>query len=449
MKIQFRNRYLFLVVLLIIAIGLAGCSKTAAPAKESNSSTAAPTKEGSSSEKVKLTIGHFWVDDDGILFRNTLDEYRKENPNVNLVEEAIPHDPYRIKMTTLGASGDFPDLFVANGSMLIDYIPKGYAGSFNEELDKDPQWKEGFLPNSFDEFTTGGKIYGIPTALFSAHLIYYNKDIFNKVGITSFPQTWDEFTAAIKKLKDNNYTPIAMGNKSNVPVGSVIFGTLADRFTGTDWFKAMKEHKAKFTDPDFVKALTTLQDLAKMGAFNPDINSIDNTQAHSLYFNKQAAMTIDGAWELNDVVKTAPDDVRNATALAVLPAVPGGKGDALTVAGGSGWAFSYNAKLTGAKKDAAMKLIKKLSSEPYGKLQIENNGQPAVKVSDYDHSKLSPLAVDYFKLMSDKKYSPIYDIQLSPALVEALYKGIQDLLIGGITPEELAKKVQTVQDAQR
>jgi raffinose/stachyose/melibiose transport system substrate-binding protein len=332
---------------------------------------------------------------------------------------------------------------------LIDYIPKGYVGTFNEELNKDSAWKDGFLPNSFDEFTTNGKIYGVPTAMFTVHVIYYNKDIFDKVGITSFPKTWDEFTAAIKKLKDNKYTPIAMGNKSNVPVGSVIFGTLADRFTGTDWFKAMKEHKAKFTDPDFVKALAALQDLAKLGAFNPDINSIDGNQAHTLYYNKQAAMTIDGAWAVNDIVTNAPEDVKKATGLAILPAVPGGKGDALAVAGGSGWSLAYNSKLTGAKKEAAIKLIKKLSSEAYGKQMIENNGQPAVRVSNYDQSKLSPLAVDYFKLMSDKKYSPIYDIQLSPAMVEAVYKGIQDLLIGGVTPEELAKKIQIVQDTQK
>ena len=94
-------------------------------------------------------------------------------------------------------------------------------------------------------------------------------------------------------------------------------------------------------------------------------------------------------------------------------------------------------------------MIKSVSGQEYGRKKIENNEQPPVKVTDYDQSKLSPMAVDYFKLMSDKKFSPIYDIQLSPALVEVIYKGIQDLLIGGITPEELSKKIQTVRDTQK
>ncbi|TXK85197.1 ABC transporter substrate-binding protein [Paenibacillus sp. N3.4] len=143
-------------------------------------------------------MGHFNVEDSGALFRETLEQFRKEHPEVNLVEEAIPHDPYRVKMTTLGASGELPDMFVANGSMLINYIPKGFVGTFNEALDQDAKWKDGFLSNSFDEFTTNGKIYGVPTAMFSVHVIYYNKDIFDKVGITSFPKTWDEFTSAVK-----------------------------------------------------------------------------------------------------------------------------------------------------------------------------------------------------------------------------------------------------------
>lgn len=437
-----RKMQMLLIVLLIVSIGLVGCGKSSSTGNGNGNGEKA-------ADKITLTIGHFDIDDNGAIFRDALEKFRKEHPEVNLVEEAIPHDPYRVKMTTLGASGDLPDLFVANGSMLLDYIPKGYVGTFNEALDQDPDWKNGFLPNSFDEFTTDGKIYGVPTAMFSVHVIYYNKELFEKAGIASFPQSWEEFTAAIGKLKESGLTPIAMGNKSNVPVGSVLFGTLADRYTGTDWFKAMKEGTVKFTDPEFVNALKALQDLAKMGAFNPDINSIDGDQARTLYFNKQAAMMVDGAWAVTNISRDAPEDVESATGLAILPSVPGGKGDPQSVAGGSGWSLAFNSELTGAKKDAAIALIKSVSGQEYGRTKIENNGQPPVKVKDYDQSKLSPLSVDYFELMSDKKFSPIYDIQLSPALVEVIYKGIQDLLIGGTTPEELSKKIQSVRDTQK
>ncbi|MEC0267251.1 extracellular solute-binding protein [Paenibacillus anseongense] len=436
--------YSVLSLILVVLLVLTGCSNDT---KDGGNSANAKTNSG----KIKLTFGHFWVDETASnkLFRQTLADFRKENPNIEVEEQAIPHDPYRVKMTTLGASGELPDLFVANGSMLIDYIPKGLVGTFNDTLEADSTWKNGFLPNSFDEFTEKGNIYGVPTAMFTVHLIYYNKDIFDKVGIKTFPKTWDEYLAAIDILKQNKYIPIAMGNKSNVPVGSTLFGTLADRITGTDWFKAQKEGKAKFTDPEFVQALATLDDLNKKGAFNPDINSIDQDQAHSLYYNKQAAMIVDGAWAVGSLSEQAPEDVKKSTGLAVLPQIPGGKGSPNAVAGGSGWSFAYNAKLDGAKKEAAMKLIKKLSDESYGKQQIEINDQPAVKVSNYDKSKLSPLGQQYREFISDKTFTPIYDIQLAPALVEAIYKGIQDLLAGAVKPDVLAKKIQTVRDSMK
>jgi len=441
MKSRKSKTIIMLSTCLAISLTLFGCGEK----KAVNDTVSAE----SSTDKITLTIGHYDLDKNGELFREALQEFRDENTNINLVEEAVPHDAYRVKMTTLGASGELPDLFVANGSMLIDYIPKGYVGTLNEALDADPTWRDGFLPNSFDEFTVDGNIYGVPTAMFTVHMIYYNKELFQQAGISEFPKTWDGFTEAIEKLKAIGVTPIAMGNKTNVYVGSTIFSTLADRFTGAEWFYDMKAGKAKFTDADFVSALTRLQDLAKLGAFNPDINSIDPSQARTLYFNKKAAMIIDGAWAVTDITRDGPDEIEKVTGLASFPPIPEGKGDPNAVAGGSGWSVAYNAKLTGEKKEAAIKLLKKVSNEDYGRKKIERNGQPAMKVIDYDKSKLAPLAVEYFEFMEGKKFTPIYDIQLNPALVEVIYKGLQDLLIGGIQPADLAKKIQTLQDSQQ
>ena len=36
----------------------------------------------------------------------------------------------------------------------------------------------------------------------------YNKDIFEKAGITSVPTTWDEFLEAGQKIKDAGFTPL-------------------------------------------------------------------------------------------------------------------------------------------------------------------------------------------------------------------------------------------------
>lgn len=144
--------YTVLSFMLVVLLVLSGCSNDT---KDVGKSAGTDTN----SSKIKLTFGHFWVDDTASnkMFRQTIADFQKENPTIQVEEQAIPHDPYRVKMTTLGASGELPDLFVANGSMLIDYIPKGLVGTFNDTLEADSNWKNGFLPNSFDEFTEGAK----------------------------------------------------------------------------------------------------------------------------------------------------------------------------------------------------------------------------------------------------------------------------------------------------
>ena len=41
-----------------------------------------------------------------------------------------------------------------------------------------------------------------------SHGIYYNKDLFDELGI-DVPQTWEELLAAAQKIKDAGYTPFA------------------------------------------------------------------------------------------------------------------------------------------------------------------------------------------------------------------------------------------------
>jgi len=429
-----------LSLVLVSALILAACGNNADNAKPSPSSSGAG--EGKSGEKITLTIGHTNVTDEpgAILFRDALKKFREDHPNVEIKEDGVSHDLYRSKMTTLGASGELPDVFLANGSMLIDFAPKGLVAKWDDILTQDKAWNDGFLQDAFEDFRINGNIYGVATQTLSVHLIFYNQEIFKQAGIEAFPGTWEEFEGAIVKLKEAGFIPIAMGNKSNVPVGSTLFSTLADRVTGTEWFGGLATGQSKFTDPVFVEALNKLKELKDIGAFNADLNSIDEGQRDPLYFNKKAAMTVSGAWYVGNLIENAPKDVLENTKIAILPST-GGKGEAAAVAGGGGWAYAMNADLTGAKKDMAVELVKALSGDEYAAGMKKINGFPARKVAD-DGSASAPLTQEYFKLIDSVKLTPIYDIRLAPATVEVIYRGIQSLLIGAATAEDIAKQAQ-------
>lgn len=396
---------------------------------------------------IELNFMHFNVKESSeggtLAFYDAMEMFKDNNPNIEIEEEILGHDAYETKIKTLAAANEMPDLFVIKGSMVSAFVESGLINPVNDILEQAPAWKDGFMDGVFNDFKMGDNIYALPYSNKSTHIIYYNEHIFEECGITSFPASWEGFKDAVGKIRDKGYTPIALGNKGKWVVGSCILSTLGDRFTGTDWFMSIKDRKgAKFTEPEFVDALAAVQELAVMGAFNADMNSIDNMQHKTLYYGGKAAMFFEGAWAISSISEDAPQEIADVTKLAILPAVEGGKGDAKAVSAGAGWGYNMNAELQGEKKQAAVEVFKALTDEKQAKISMEYNAMPASNPGEYDESKLTPLFKQYADIMAEAKSVPVYDVQLEPAVIEVMNSGLQELLIQATTPEELAKKIQ-------
>lgn len=453
MKIDVRKIMTTVLALTMVLMILAGCGSQPAPAATQGSTdtptTAAPvqTTEAPKPEPVKVSFMDLWSKDKAenvsSSVREALAQFGADNPDIIVEEEAIgDQTAYYTKLKTLAASNDLPDIFICKGSELSMFAKNETVAPLNEILDADAAWKDGFVPSAFDDLTTDGKIYAVPFSMLSTHVIYYNKQILADAGYQSFPTTWADFMGMVDKIKAKGITPIALGNKEQWVAESCILSALGDRFTGSDWFNSIKDKKgAKFTDPDFIKALAALQQLGTAGAFNKDMNSINNDQQKTLYFNGKAAMFMEGSWAIGAVM-AGPKEIADNTEVAVLPSVDGGKGDPLSMSGGAGSGFGVGVKGYAEKKDAIAKVLKAVTGPDYSK-SIAEKGEPiAFQVADYDKSKVSPLAVKYAEMASKLKFTPIYDSYLNPAVVSKMNAGLQELLIGSVTPEELANRIQ-------
>lgn len=443
----FKCLTLFIAVLMVFSLAACGSSANTDKSASSGSASQESASADNSQKPVELSFIHMFPVEDtegnAIAFHKAMDKFKAANPNITINEEPLSHDNYETKVRTLAAGNELPDIFIVKGSMTKMFIDNKLINPVDDILNKDTEWKDSFLQGAFNDFIVDGKNYGIPFQMLNTHLIYYNKQIFNDAGITTFPTTWSDFVAAINKLKAKGITPISLGNKGNWVAESCILSTLGDRFTGVDWFNSIKDKKgAKFTDPEFIKALTALQDLAKMGAFNSDLNSIDNMQQKTPYYAGKAAMFMEGNWAIGSVVSDAPKEIQDNTELALLPAVDGGKGDAMENSAGAAWAYNVNSSLSGEKLTAALKVLKAVTDSDYATIAVESNAFPASNPKSIDKSKLAPLSLKYLDLAAKIKAVPIYDAQLPAELIQVMNTGLQDLLINGITPEELAKKIQ-------
>ncbi|MTI59113.1 MAG: extracellular solute-binding protein [Firmicutes bacterium] len=397
-------------------------------------------------DKISLSLMHYHTEEsrdaDALAFREMLEKFSEENPDIEVNVELLDIDSYFMKLQTLAAANELPDIFLLKSSLVDTFARGGLIEPLNAELNQDG-WKDGFVDGAFADFLKGENIYAIPYAMGATSLIYYNKEIFDEAGIADFPENWTEFKTVIRKLKEAGYIPIALGNKGKWVVNSCIIGTLADRFTGTDWFYSILNNEgASFTDQKFVDALAALQELAEIAAFNPDMNSIDANQQKSLYYNRDAAMFIEGHWAINSIMEQASEDIVEATRISIIPAVPGGKGVQKATSAGSGMGYQLNPALQGAKREAALKFIKTVTGEEYSNLLIEKNGTPVFKTGNYDKSKIARLKVDYINLTEEITFTPVYDLHLAPSIIEVMNSGMQELLLRITTAEELAERIQ-------
>jgi len=379
-----------------------------------------------------------------------IEKFKKDHPEIKLTEEIQSHDAYETKIKTLAAGNELPDVFLMKSSMVKTFVDNGLVLPLDDMLNGDADWKNGFVSGALDTYTVDNKVYGIQFSGGPTHTIFYNKDLLAKAGYSEFPKSWDDFIKLIDALKAKGITPIAFGNKGKWLANSSYLSTLGDRFTGTEWFNSLKDYGgAKFTDPEFVQALTALQDLNKHGAFNSDMNSIDNNQMKTLYYNEKAAMFIEGAWAISAMEAGAPKEIVDKTELAVFPAISGAKGEQNSVSGGGGWAYAVNANVDKAKlKDIAL-LLKSLSDKNAAEVVLKYGDMPSSKIEDMSKIELTPLMQKLIKLLETTKYVPIYDSQLSPALTEEMNTAMQNMIIGQITPQQAAEQMQKEYEAEK
>lgn len=399
-------------------------------------------------EKIKITIMHNWTIEDGkaLAMRGVIENFRASHPDLIVEEEGLSTDGLKARLRTLAAADEMPDLFVMwPDAMTRDFVKGDLLQPINELLDNKPEWKNNFIPHAFDDYTVDGKIYTVPMNLAPTSLIYYNKALFDKYNV-KVPTTWDEFMDAIEIFNHNNVTPIALGNKFNWVVQSTLFSTLTDRVTGTDWLlRAINQEGASFTDPEFIQALELLKSMGKMNAFQQGFNSIDDNQMMQLFFEGKSAMVINGGWAASNIIQNAPREVLDHTHATILPAAPGGKGDAQSTSGVVGTGLGVNKKLTGAKKAAALELYYALSGPEGQRATLESNTLISYNL-EWNKSEANPLFVELNELVKNLKVSPVYDISLNAATVQVMNNVLQELLLGE-DPLIVAQKIQDAQAA--
>ena len=300
------SRKVVLALLLVAAMIVTACAPATAPgaaapapaAGEQATATAEAAGEAAaapSGETVTLTI-ESWRNDDLSIWQDTIiPAFEAKNPGIKVVFSPAQPAEYNAALNTKlegGTAGDLITCRPFDASLAL--FDMGYLADLT-----DLPGMENFSDVAKSAWVTddGKQTFCVPMASV-IHGFIYNKDYFDKLGLTE-PKTEAEFFALLDKIKaDGTMAPLDMGTKDQWESATMGFQNIGPNYwKGEEGRKALIAGTEKFTDPQYV---AVWDQLAKWAPYLPaGYEAQKYSDSQNLFTLGQAAIYPAGSWDIS------------------------------------------------------------------------------------------------------------------------------------------------------
>jgi len=427
------RRVAVLAVAVATAVALTSCG-TPGPVQSPDGEGAPAANTGSASAWVMSGTAEE-------AFNASFARWNDAHPDELISTETFANDAYKQKIRPAIGAGEAPTLIYGwGGATLADYVATDSVIDLSDLLDT-TALGEDLLPAVLQSGEVDGKLYGIPNNIVKPVVLYYNKDVFNDVGL-DVPESWNELMAIVPKLVDAGVAPFSVAGQAQWTL-LPYFAYLVDRIGGPDVIASAAEGTPDaWSDPAVTEALVKIQELVDAGGFVNGFASIstDGGADAALLYSGKAAMML-GLPATYDNVKTGmPEFVEEGNlGWAPFPAVDGGKGDPANLTGNPTNFWSVSADATPEQQQAAKDYLGQMMDDGYVEDLIATGGIPPVNMSE-DKLAASDDA-DYFQAMyemidSAPSFQLSLDQALPPVAGQELLIQLQQIFLNQITPAE-------------
>lgn len=421
---------LFAVLGLISLILTAGCSS------KSNSGKS-------------ISVWH-WMTDREPAFRELAKRYEAKSGIKVDFELYAPSDAYSQKVRAAAQGSNLPDVFGILGEKrdFSSFIKAGFILDLTPYmLEDNAKWKNSFFAKALavNEFSEGNSygvapgIYGTPIDIMTIQMVY-NKSLFRQLGLNPNrpPQNFSEFLEIGKKIQAANLQGLVSG-WGEIWMIDCLANNYAFNIMGKDKVIATIKGEVPYTDPDWIKVLSLFKDMQESGLLASGLVTMVNKTAEQLFANDKAVFAFNGSWCVNVYKGMNP----NLEYGAFLPPKASDKFP-MAIWGGAGSSFMINAR--SKNKEEAVKFLRWLTEAPQQAYLAEStNNLPANKESV---NKISDVMANFARAMDYATHPNVWGVSEFSPVIESLDKGIQSIIIGEKTPEQVAAEVQKIKERE-
>lgn len=403
-----------------------------------------PTKQISA-----ITIWH-WMTDRQEAFSDLAKQYEQKTGIKINFELYAPSDAYSQKVRAAAQGKTLPDIYglLSEKRDFASFVKSGHVADLTPFLEEDNgKWRKeffakalavnGFAPGNSYEVKAG--FYGVPIDVMTIEMLY-NKKLLKKAGLdpNQPPKTWAEFLAAIDKLHNVGVQGLVSG-WGEIWMIDCLASNYAFNIMGEKKVLATIKGEVPYTDPDWIKVFDLFLQMRDKKVLVTGVITMINKTAEQLFANEKCAFAFNGSWCMNVYKGMNP----NLEYGAMLPPLASDKFP-MMVWGGAGSSFLVNER--SANKEIAIEFLKWLTAkEQQIFLANKTKNLPANKDA---LSGVPEVLAQFADDMENTTHPSIWGVSEFPAVIEALDKGLQLIIIGEKTPRQVASEVQKIKERE-
>ncbi len=333
-------------------------------------------------------------------------------------------------------AGEQMDVLVCAGNPTnTSYQPLGLLEPVDElAAEIAPLLNEGAL----EAFTIDGTVWGIPLSGIAVTTFFYNKTLFDELGIEA-PETYEDFVAAAPAIEAAGVQPVVHNGRDLWMWPIYYMSGLGQTTGGAQMDKTISNLRGetKFTDEADVKALALTRQWMDDGLLAPGSMDLDTEGRNSAFLNGDAAAYFGASWDLAALRETVTDfelgifRFPSYGEIGAEPVAFGGIENGLCIA------------RTSEHKELAAEFIRYVASEEIAPKVLAGITPVATSHIAYpgaDDALSEQIRADY--LPASKFLDWIWPRELN----DSIQRSIQSMMAGALTPEQAAGEIQGTYD---